>query len=151
MRENEVIDEFRGDYFFLSNFYPAKIVTSYSPYFSETYEFFSSEVLFQSIKMKNKVEFDHIRTLDSRMAKNKSKKFEIRHDWLNIRDSVMKFALECKFNQNPELIDKLVSTYPKKLVEGNVWKDTYWGVCKNVGKNKLGVFLEELRLSYLFF
>ena len=39
----------------------------------------------------------------------------------------------------------LKSTGEQELVEGNSWGDTYWGVCKGEGKNKLGKILMRVR------
>ena len=33
----------------------------------------------------------------------------------------------------------------KILIEGNWWKDTYWGVCDGKGQNKLGELLMKVR------
>lgn len=43
-----------------------------------------------------------------------------------------------KFTRTPALGKALVGTAPATLVEGNTWKDTFWGVCKGVGENHLG-------------
>lgn len=45
--------------------------------------------------------------------------------------------------KNPHLRDLLLKTKNKELKEGNVWHDTYWGVCtcpthNGAGKNVLG-------------
>jgi len=50
-----------------------------------------------------------------------------------------------KFLQNPELRDKLLATNDAYLVEGNNWKDTYWGICNGVGENWLGRILMIVR------
>jgi predicted NAD-dependent protein-ADP-ribosyltransferase YbiA (DUF1768 family) len=55
--------------------------------------------------------------------------------------------------QNPELREKLLCTGKLELIEGNYWGDTYWGVCRGVGENRLGKLLmlvrEEASLSAL--
>jgi predicted NAD-dependent protein-ADP-ribosyltransferase YbiA (DUF1768 family) len=33
-------------------------------------------------------------------------------------------------------------------VEGNSWGDTYWGVCKGKGQNKLGHILMQVRSTF---
>ena len=39
----------------------------------------------------------------------------------------------------------LIKTGDQELIEGNYWNDTYWGVCKGVGQNKLGKILMRVR------
>ena len=43
------------------------------------------------------------------------------------------------------LRSKLLDTDQRLLVEGNVWGDTYWGVCNNIGQNNLGKILMHVR------
>ena len=53
-------------------------------------------------------------------------------------------GLRIKF-KNPELRSLLLATGNEELVEGNWWRDTYWGVCEGVGQNKLGKLLMQVR------
>jgi predicted NAD-dependent protein-ADP-ribosyltransferase YbiA (DUF1768 family) len=39
----------------------------------------------------------------------------------------------------------LDATGDRKLVEGNYWHDTFWGVCNGVGENYLGEILMHVR------
>ena len=57
----------------------------------------------------------------------------------------MKELLMAKFSQNEDLKKKLLDTGDATLIEGNTWGDKYWGVCKGVGKNRLGELLMEVR------
>jgi predicted NAD-dependent protein-ADP-ribosyltransferase YbiA (DUF1768 family) len=56
-----------------------------------------------------------------------------------------------KFEQNPELAEKLIGTGYADLVEGNDWHDNYWGhcYCDNCAKiphrNQLGLTLRAVR------
>ena len=48
----------------------------------------------------------------------------------DFRDKQLKIMLDLlrlKFRNNPELANKLVATYPRMIMEGNVWNDRYWG------------------------
>ena len=56
----------------------------------------------------------------------------------------MKELLRQKF-LIPELGQMLLETGNSPLEETNSWGDTYWGVCKGVGKNMLGKLLMEVR------
>ena len=59
----------------------------------------------------------------------------------------MKRGLVFKFSQNKDLLDRLMLTGNKKLVERSP-KDPYWGGLLPNSMNKLGNFLAELRDNY---
>ena len=52
-----------------------------------------------------------------------------------------------KFFRHKDLAEKLLETGDAELVEGNTWKDIYWGVDlkSNYGQNKLGKILMKIR------
>ena len=56
----------------------------------------------------------------------------------------MENGLRQKFKY-PELREQLLSTGDQELVEGNWWRDFYWGVCNGVGDNNLGKLLMKIR------
>lgn len=60
------------------------------------------------------------------------------------KDDVMLELLRLKF-AIPDLRDKLLATKNATLIEGNTWGDTYWGVCRGIGDNTLGVLLMQVR------
>lgn len=78
-------------------------------------------------------------------AKAAGKKVLLREDWDQIKVDVMTEVVRLKFQQNPELRTKLLSTGDALLVEGNWWKDTFWGVCNGIGNNHLGQILMKVR------
>ena len=49
-----------------------------------------------------------------------------------------------KFNAGILSTDKFIE-YQAELIEGNNWKDTYWGVCHGKGQNNLGKLLMRIR------
>ena len=53
--------------------------------------------------------------------------------------------LRQKFRVGTELGYKLINTGKVKLIEGNNWRDDYWGVYNGKGKNVLGKLLMEIR------
>lgn len=134
-KELEPIDSFEGDYYFLSNFYPCQIVY-------KGYIFKSSESAFQSDKdLSRQKDFE---LLSPGRAKRLGKQVNLRPDWEEVKDSIMEDILRIKFSKM-RLREKLIATYPRKLIEGNDWFDTYWGVCNGEGKNKLGKILMKIR------
>lgn len=69
----------------------------------------------------------------------------VRPDWLQVRDSVMRKAVERKFEFNPDIRAVLLSTGDALLVE-NSPVDSYWGCgAGGKGKNMLGKILMEVR------
>ena len=67
-----------------------------------------------------------------------------RHDWMIIRDDVMRQALRLKFGDS-EMRRMLLSTEERQLVERSP-HDRYWGDGgDSTGENRLGKLLMELR------
>lgn len=75
------------------------------------------------------------------------KKF-IRDNWDEIRVETMIELLITKFSLE-EMKNQLILTENKYLIEGNDWKDTFWGACKEKGRyrgrNILGFILMNIR------
>lgn len=136
---NPVINSFRGDYFFLSNFYPAE-----TPFCDRIYP--TSEHAFQAAKCPDRARTQDFVDLDKPGdAKKLGKAIEVRADWDKIKRNVMYRVLMAKFTFNGYLAQELVLTGNAPLVEGNNWGDTYWGVCNNRGENQLGQILMRVR------
>ena len=57
--------------------------------------------------------------------------------------------IDDKFRRNVELKRKLIGTGNIELIEGNTWKDTFWGVYKGKGRNELGKILMEIRATFM--
>ena len=79
-------------------------------------------------------------------VKKQSRKVTLREDWEDIKDDVMWELLWKKWNI-PTLKEYLLSAGDEELVEGNTWKDTYWGYDTNLqhGENRLGFYIMEIR------
>jgi ribA/ribD-fused uncharacterized protein len=136
---NDVIRDFSGEYEFLSNFYICVV-----PYRGVEYR--SSEHAYQAAKTIDLVDHDFIaESLTPTIAKKRSKEILLREDWERVKESVMYNVVFAKFEHNLDIRQKLLDTGDAGLIEGNWWGDTYWGVCKNVGKNKLGKILMNVR------
>lgn len=139
----KTIDCFREEYEFLSNFYPAPL-----KYKGITWA--TSEHAYQAMKSEDVSVWAYFANLTTpQMAKIVGKYVDIRSDWGEIKIDIMEEILVCKFSQNKHLREKLVATSPCTLIEGNWWGDTFWGMCKGVGKNHLGKLLMKIRDSYI--
>lgn len=133
-----MIDNFRGEYRFLSNYHMADI-----NFEGITYP--SSENAFQAAKSLNENVRRRFTLLSCKEAKEYGRRVELRPDWEKVKDDVMYTILRDKFTRHAELKALMLQTGDEKLVEGNTWGDTYWGVCNGVGKNKLGKILMRVR------
>jgi len=132
----EKIDEFRGKYFFLSNFYGADVECF-------GYRFKNNEAAFQSAKCPQRMaEFCELNPSD---AKRLGRRVALRQDWESVKDGVMYQVCSAKFGQNRELAKLLVETGDAVLIEGNTWGDRVWGMVNDVGENRLGKILMKIR------
>lgn len=79
-------------------------------------------------------------------VKKKSRSVQLRPDWEAVKLDVMWQLLWQKFHV-PAFAAYLKSTGDEELIEGNTWKDTFWGYDTNLkrGKNMLGFYLMEIR------
>lgn len=148
-----MIDKFDGEFAFLSNFYEV------DPPISIRYNIIDSngvgtltanttEVLYQAGKSKNPSSYEG---LTAGQAKRRGReepmteKEKVAWDSYKKRN-LMKRLLRLKFDKDhPELQKKLLLTGDQELVEGNNWKDVYWGVYDGYGENNLGILLMDVR------
>lgn len=134
----KVINKFDGEYAFLSNFTPCKVT-----YNGRTYR--TVEHAFQAAKSLDEMEQKiFLFVSDPAEAKRWGRQVHLRPDWEQVKDNIMKDLLKQKFSQEP-FKSQLLATGNIKLVEGNTWNDTYWGICKGRGLNMLGTLLMEVR------
>lgn len=133
-----VINSFRGDYFFLSNFYDCEIEY-------EGLVYHNSEALFQSFKTTDWEDKKRLSEMDPRSAKSFGRKVKLVSDWEQIKVRCMYHTLVEKFTQNTDLAEKLIATGDAVLIEGNNWRDTFWGVYEGKGSNHLGLILMFIR------
>lgn len=134
-----MIDTFRGKYAFLSNFYFSPIKVEGITYPTVEHAYQASKTL--SKNWKEKV----LARDDPRHAKRVGRLVPLRENWDVIRLDVMFVLVLAKFRQNKQLKEKLLATGNQRLVEGNWWHDTYWGICNGKGQNHLGKILMMVR------
>lgn len=135
------IDKFDGEYRFLSNFY-------HSPIVLDGITFPTVEHAFQAMKTNSHYERQMIAECSTPgAAKSFGRKVKLRSDWEQVKENIMEICLCRKFD-NPELRQMLLDTGDAILIEGNTWGDTYWGICNNIGQNKLGQLLMKVREMY---
>jgi len=137
---NKSITSFSGEYSWLSNFYPCRIVYEDYTYQSVEHAFQASKSVFDS---------DRYKISDSNLTAGQVKKlgrtFQLRPDWEEVKLRIMMELLLIKFAWGTDLAKKLLATDNAELVEGNHWHDYFWGICNNKGENKLGKMLMQVR------
>lgn len=138
----DMIEEFKGPYFWLSNFY-----YSYIEYKGIIYR--SVEHAYQASKFTNEKTKEFIRsTATPAIAKRSGRHFsyQIREDWEDVKLSIMLELVRKKFSI-PKLRRKLLETGNSHIQEGNWWGDEFWGVNLRTGKglNHLGKILMLVR------
>lgn len=133
---------FRGEYAFLSNFHPAVVWMS-------TNEYPTVEHAYQAAKTLDSEERLTIRTAPTPAeAKRLGRTVTIQPAWDGLRLTTMHSLLLKKFGlRNPLLVEKLLATRNRKLIEVNNWGDTFWGVCRGRGLNWLGRLLMNVRIQ----
>lgn len=135
----EAIDSFTRDYHFLSNFYLCDIEHS-------GLVFPSVEHAYQAAKTFDIYQRARIRDAETPgKAKQLGKNVFLRPDWDMEKLSMMRAFVKQKFGKYPELAQKLLDTGEAELIEGNWWGDEFWGVCRGVGQNHLGIILMRIR------
>jgi len=140
-----VINDFRGEYGFLSNFYS-------SPFEYKGLVYPNSEAAFQAQKCASeeaKIKYTTIKNPIKIKTMGK-KEPGLPANWDEIAYDIMLDILRAKF-ADPALREKLLATGDAYLEEGNHWHDNRWGrctceKCKNKeAKNWLGKILMTIR------
>lgn len=134
------IDVFHGNYRWLSNFWPVVVHLDGVAYPTV-------EHAYQAAKTTDPVLREQIRRLPTPGgAKRAAKMIQVQDDWQDVKRDIMYNLVLEKFSDQI-LKEHLLATGNAILIEGNLWHDTYWGVCRGVGENHLGRILMQVRSS----
>lgn len=140
-----MIDSFKGDHAFLSNFHPSVIAF-------EGIVYPTVEHAFQAAKTNDPTTR---KIIADKETPGKAKRagggrgilpdFDLQA-WEAKKVQTMTTLCESKF-KDPELAAQLKATGDQELQEGNNWNDTFWGVNLKTGKgqNNLGKILMKIR------
>ncbi|MGL5579349.1 MAG: NADAR family protein [Cetobacterium sp.] len=147
----ETSNGFRGEYDFLSNFYPLEtpLYDAKADVWYPTVEHFYQAMKFDNVQIRQALAKHPAKGLKRVVVNLKS---YISPHWKHRRESAMAIGLNRKYSQeNPTILKKLVDTEGVKLVEYNTWGDEYWGVNINTkqGQNRLGEMIENIRNKHL--
>lgn len=138
-----MINSFKEENRFLSNFVPVKVEFEGLTFISVEHAYVAAKTVSRSLR----IEVKALPTAGK--AKRFGKTLPLRSDWEQVRVGIMENLLRQKFN-TPEYKEQLLSTGLQELIEGNTWHDNFWGsctcvTCGNKGKNTLGKLLMKIR------
>lgn len=81
-------------------------------------------------------------------AKRLGRQVPLRSDWETVKVKIMRRLVLTKFQQNPELAQKLLATGRRPIQEDSSW-DSFWGTGKSgpggKGRNEMGKILKAVR------
>jgi hypothetical protein len=138
------ITQFRGEWRYLSNFWPDSIVFGGIEYPTAEHAFQAQKTLTVDIRR------DIAGLASPGAAKRYGRTVALRADWEQVKKRAMLMVVLAKFIQNPDLAAQLVATEDAYLEEGNTWHDNFWGSCGcpahiGEGLNYLGRILMMVR------
>lgn len=141
--QTPVINSFHGKYAFLSNAYQA-------PVKCVGIAFRNAEAAYQALKYTDQEIREQFCDLDAREAKLFGRELEQKPDWDEWNQKkvdIMLSVVYAKFDQNPELQEKLLETGNAILVQGGAKNDSFWSVSAKTGtgKNYMGAILMHVR------
>lgn len=118
------INSFRGEFFFLSNFYP-------SPVYAKGRVWPTVEHGFQASKSSDRHYLDLLsKTREPAAAKRLGRKVALPVYWWEAnRVGVMRHLLLQKFHPSRKEAHLLLATGDRELIEGNHHHDNFWGRC----------------------
>lgn len=144
---SKTIDEFDGDYRFLSNFDSCKMHAEFD---GKKIDVPTLEHAYQAGKARTWADFLSVCQAPTPLrSKRIGRKIRCVPAWDETKVGFMYNLLKIKF-EDPKLRKKLLDTGDAELIEGNFWHDTFWGKCecvlhKGEGKNQLGKLLMKVR------
>ena len=142
MSRRAAITDFTGEYAFLSNFEPCDV-----QFDGRTWP--TVEHAYQAAKTADRKEKAAIAKARSPgAAKRLGRTVKLRGGWTHVRHGIMLDLLRRKFCQ-PGFRERLLATGEARLIEGNTWRDEFWGCVWTdggwKGRNELGRLLMQVR------
>lgn len=134
-----MISEFQGSHRWLSNFWPCEIELDGKKYSSTEHAYQAAK--FYDPKIREKIAKAPTPGKAKRLARDHAQRRMLTPP--EKLDVMYKLLLQ-KFKQEP-FRTKLINTGKQKIVEGNRWNDTFWGVCRGKGLNNLGILIMDIR------
>ena len=127
------INEFRGKYSFLSNFYRF----TDGPTVEHLYQ--AEKTLDPALRARILLAGTPAK------AKSMGKNVPLRKNWDKKKLKIMESLVTVKFTRFSKMEELLIKTGDAELIEGNWWGDTFWGVYDGIGENHLGKIIMKIR------
>jgi ribA/ribD-fused uncharacterized protein len=138
-----MVQAFRGDYNYLSNFWLVDVEYNGVVYPSVEHAYMSAKSDDPQWKS-----YCANRNISPSDVKKNSTHVRLVNNWNRLKLVVMEECLRSKFNKEPYR-SKLLTTDNENIQEGNVWNDVFWGVDltvnPNKGENHLGRLIMKIR------
>lgn len=146
-----VVKEFRGEYDFLSNYYPCQFKWRNHHFRSSEQAFAYAKTFCATPTSQESFQRGILRAGTPGEAKQLGRNVPLTDVsvWDSMKIQYMREIVHAKFSQVPGLVGKLLNTGAMMLVEGNDWGDMFWGRYQGKGYNHLGVILTEERGYWL--
>jgi ribA/ribD-fused uncharacterized protein len=147
MTPTGVVNEFRGKYAFLSNYYHAPFEWRKLTFPTAEHAFAYGKCNFADRMNGGLYQRDILAATKPGDAKKLGRSCPIDvAQWDDNKVQYMREIIHAKFSTGEgNLVGQLLNTGAMMLVEGNTWGDTFWGRCDGKGYNTLGVILMEER------
>jgi ribA/ribD-fused uncharacterized protein len=134
------IKGFKGEYRWLSNFFPA-LITLDGVEYSSVENAYQAAKFYPELRKKFRFASPHAA---KKLGKNKFGRIQD-VEWNSIKLKVMYDLSWQKYTNHRDLKQRLLETGDAYIEETNTWGDTFWGVCNDKGKNHLGKILMNIR------
>jgi hypothetical protein len=143
-RGDNMINKFKDEYSWLSNFAHCQVSVNGAVYPSVEHAYQSAKNNDHSWKRYCQTETDPAK------VKKESRKVSLVPGWDSYKVQIMKDLINQKFEQQPYK-NALINTGDLYIQEGNTWGDTFWGVDlrSDRGKNILGKLIMDKRTELL--
>ena len=148
-----MITEFRGEYRFLSNFWPSPVTMVFT--LGKMITLPTVEHAYQASKAPrgHYINFQRdtgllvgtYREMTPGQATRAGRQVRLRPTWHEVRVNVMLGLLQQKYAAGTTLAEMLLATGDQVIEEGNTWGDSFWGVYQGYGLNTLGKLLMQVR------
>ena len=140
-----MIEQFQGEFRWLSNFAPVTIKLNGLVFKSVEHAYMSAKS--DDLQWKYKCASG---VFTPGQIKRLSRSIKLVDNWDTLKFEIMEDCINQKFNQEP-FKSKLIATGSKHIQEGNNWNDRIWGVClkTNKGDNILGKLIMQVRTKLL--